>query len=257
MQVVEVKGVTFGSGRPKICVPMVGKTEDELLSEAALLSTSVCDCVEWRVDFFEEVAIFERVQQVGKKIRNILQEKPILFTFRSFREGGEREFSEDSYFSLYQVMVESQLVDMIDVELFMKPENVSQMVEFAHTNQLTVVMCNHDFDATPETEEIIHRLIMMQDKGADICKIAVMPRSADDVLRLLTATNTFSTDYATCPVITMSMGSLGIVTRLTGELFGSCMTFGSAKKASAPGQIPVDLLEEQLNFFHENSKDNS
>ena len=111
-------------------------------------------------------------------------------------------------------------------------------------------MCNHDFDKTPDKEEIISRLKKMQTLNADICKIAVMPNSSQDVVVLLDATATMQTEFADRPIVTMSMGGLGVVSRLAGETFGSAMTFGAAKKASAPGQVPIAELRSVLDLLH-------
>ena len=89
-------------------------------------------------------------------------------------------------------------------------------------------MSNHDFFKTPYKEEIISRLCAMQEKGADIPKIAVMPQSKKDVLTLLSATNEMAEEYATPPFFTMSMAATGVISRLAGEVFGSCLKFGSA-----------------------------
>ena len=91
----------------------------------------------------------------------------------------------------------------------------------------------------------------MQMRQADICKIAVMPRDATDVLTLLSATNEMYTHYASVPIVTMSMGQLGMISRVTGQLFGSALTFGSAK-ASAPGQLSVQVLRNYLKTFEQN-----
>ena len=78
--------------------------------------------------------------------------------------------------------------------------------------------------------------------GADIVKFAVMPHCERDVLRLLDATLVMKEHHPSTPVITMAMGSLGAVSRVAGETFGSAVTFGTAGKSSAPGQIPADRL---------------
>ena len=91
---------------------------------------------------------------------------------------------------------------------------------------------------------------MMQDFGADIPKIAVMPTCKQDVLTLLSATLEMSEKYADRPIITMSMAGTGVVSRLTGETFGSALTFGAASKASAPGQIGVNALKQVLDIIH-------
>ncbi len=69
----------------------------------------------------------------------------------------------------------------------------------------------------------------MQELGADLPKIAVMPQNEKDVLVLLEATNEMFKIYADRPIITMSMSGMGVISRLCGEIFGSALTFGAAK----------------------------
>ncbi len=249
---VTVKDVVLGQGAPKICVPMVGETLAQLKEEAEFLKTIDFDIVEWRVDFFEHVEDLEKVTEAAKEIRSILPEKPILFTFRSKKEGGEKEISPESYISLNQEMAKTGLVDIVDVELFTGEEYVKNVIEVAHSNQVRVVISSHDFDNTPEKEEIISRLRKMQELGGDLPKIAVMPNSVADVLTLLDATNTMKEQYADRPIITMSMAGQGVISRLAGEIFGSALTFGAAKKASAPGQVDVLELRKVLSLLHSN-----
>ncbi|EOL44250.1 type I 3-dehydroquinate dehydratase [Enterococcus caccae] len=246
MNTVTVKGVTLGSGSPKIIVPLVGKNEKELIAEAKHLLPVDCDLVEWRVDFFDQVADYQAVVEMSKKIAEILADKPVLFTFRTKQEGGEIAFSDEQYFGLYKTVIENGVIDLLDVELFMDEKQVQETIGAAHNKGIKIVMCNHDFDKTPTKEEIVSRLCRMQEKNADICKIAVMPQSSEDVLTLLEATNEMKTKHADRPIVTMSMGQLGMVSRMSGEVFGSAMTFGAAKKASAPGQVPVGQLREIL-----------
>ncbi|MCL6574504.1 MAG: type I 3-dehydroquinate dehydratase, partial [Bacillus sp. (in: Bacteria)] len=103
---------------------------------------------------------------------------------------------------------------------------------------------------TPSVEEIINRLRKAQELGADIPKLAVMPASNSDVLTLLEATNTMSAHYADRPFITISMGKKGLISRLAG--FGSVMTFGTAGKRSAPGQVDATELRKVLTFLESN-----
>ena len=113
-----------------------------------------------------------------------------------------------------------------------------------------MVGSNHDFDKTPDYEDLIYRLRKMQDMGADIPKIAVMPQNHNDVLTLLSATETMSSIYADRPIITMSMSAAGVISRLCGEVFGSAMTFGAVGRVSAPGQIPVEQLNQAITILH-------
>ncbi|MDR4945732.1 type I 3-dehydroquinate dehydratase [Neobacillus cucumis] len=247
---IAVRGITLGEGAPKICVPMVGTSLNQLIEEANYLKTLDLDVVEWRVDFFEHVEELEKVKEALREIRAILTETPLVFTFRSAKEGGEKEVSTAFYFELNKAIAETGLVDIVDVELFNEESNVKELIHAAHAKNVFVIISNHDFHGTPAKEEIITRLRKAQELGGDLPKIAVMPNSTADVLTLLDATTTMNEQYADRPIITMSMSGKGVISRLAGEIFGSALTFGAAKKASAPGQVAVQELRSVLNLLH-------
>lgn len=249
---VEVRGITIGEGAPKICVPMVGVSVTQLLEEARYVQTLDLDAVEWRVDFFEHVEDIVKVKAALNEIRTIITDLPLVFTFRSAKEGGEKEVSTQFYFELNKSIAETGLVDIVDVELFNAEEDVKALIEAAHANNVFVIISNHDFQKTPSKEEIVSRLRKAQELGGDLPKIAVMPTSTADVLTLLDATNTMNEQYADRPIITMSMAGKGVISRLAGEVFGSALTFGAAKKASAPGQVNVSELRNVLALLHSN-----
>ena len=247
---VEVRGVKIGEGVPKICVPIVGKTKEEILAAARSFEDVALDVVEWRVDWFEGVFGFAQVEDVLKDLRPALGETPILFTFRTSKEGGEKAIEADAYAELNKKAAATGLVDLVDVEAFTGDEVVKDIIEGAHAHGVKVVASNHDFDKTPDKDDIVGRLVKMQELGADIPKMAVMPRNKQDVLTLLSATLEMSEQFADRPIITMSMAGTGVVSRLAGETFGSALTFGAATKASAPGQINVNELAQVLDIIH-------
>ena len=83
----------------------------------------------------------------------------------------------------------------------------------------------------------------------NIPKLAVMPKTKADVIKLLIASEEISRELDK-PIVTMSMGKLGVISRIGGEIFGSAMTFGTNGAASAPGQIDANYLSELLNLLH-------
>ena len=85
---------------------------------------------------------------------------------------------------------------------------------------------------------------------ADIVKLAVMPQNMEDVLKLLSVTNEFKEENPDTPVITMSMGKMGMISRLCGESFGAAVTFAAHKKASAPGQMEMHEVADILEKMH-------
>ncbi|MGT2906674.1 type I 3-dehydroquinate dehydratase [Streptococcus dentiloxodontae] len=244
MSTVTVENVVLGQGRPKIIVPIVGTTEEAILKAAAEAHDLDCDLIEWRIDWYQDVAAEGAAAALSHKVKKAIQ-KPLLVTFRTKKEGGEMELSDELYFAIYRDILENGAADLLDVELFMDEAEVAVTVDLAHKKGVKIVMCNHDFFATPAKEEIVKRLTAMNAKGADICKIAVMPQSNEDVLTLLSAT-VETKKTVKKPLITMSMGALGMVSRVSGEVFGSAATFGAAKQASAPGQVPVGRLRDTL-----------
>lgn len=250
MNTVKIKNVILGQGKPKICVPIVGITKEDILNQARALENVEVDVVEWRVDWFEGVFQLEKVKDVLVDLRNELKELPLLFTFRTSKEGGEKSIENKEYVSLNKAVAATGLVDLVDVEVFTGDDYVKEIIKSAHESNVKVIASNHDFDKTPSKGDIVSRLIKMQDLGADIPKIAVMPKCKLDVLELLEATVIMSEQYANRPIITMSMAGQGAISRLCGEVFGSCLTFGAVSKASAPGQINVEELNKVLNIIN-------
>lgn len=249
MKIVQVKDVVFNEGAPKICVPIVGKTEEQILDEVDYLKDVDFDLAEFRVDFYEYVEDYSKVIELLKKIKKTFN-KPLLFTFRTKKEGGEYEMSEEKYFALNHAAIQSGYIDLVDVELFSSEVVIKELIKTARENNVKVVMSNHDFFKTPAKDELVKRLVKMQEYDADITKIAVMPKCEEDVLTLISATLEMKNKTADRPCITMSMGSLGVISRLCGELFGSCMTFAAARKVSAPGQINVVDARNILKLLH-------
>jgi 3-dehydroquinate dehydratase-1 len=265
MNPVVVRGIRIGEGTPKICVPIVGQTKEEILEAAQNIRNTAVDVVEWRADWFDGVFDQEQVLDALTGLREALGDIPLLFTFRTAKEGGEKEISAELYQKLNLEAAKSGLVDLVDVELFIGiPEETLQaanesetknsvaadLIQALHGCGVRVIASNHDFVKTPEREEILRRLRKMQELGADIPKIAVMPQSKQDVLTLLSATEEMASQYADRPIITMSMAKDGVISRLCGEIFGSALTFGAVGKTSAPGQVSVEDLKQILQLLH-------
>ena len=250
MNPVKVRNVNIGEGMPKICVPIVGKTREEILGIAKEILNAPADLVEWRADWFESVPEMQKVVALTAELRAILGNLPILFTFRTKAEGGERELGTKSYAMLNKMIIESGNIDLVDVEVFTAKDEVASIIEVARKYGVKVVGSNHDFAKTPDKEEIVRRLCYMQEVGVDIPKIAVMPQNKKDVLALLSATEEMASEHADRPIVTMSMAGLGAVSRVAGEIFGSAVTFGALQKASAPGQVQVEELKKMLEIMH-------
>ena len=207
-----------------------------------------CDLIELRIDFYENIHDLKQVHELLLQVRQQTN-LPLLLTYRSLKEGGHIQLSDQEYLSLVQTACQSGCIDIVDIELESGNMLVYQLVEIAHQNHVKVLMSYHDFEKTPAVMEMKERLEKMEIMGADICKIAVMPFSYKDVIQLLNTTMEMS-QRLTRPLVTMSMGKIGKITRIVGELVGSSITFASVGQSSAPGQLTLEDMQTLLEVIH-------
>ncbi len=244
--IVTIRTMTLGDGRPKICVPLTDTHLDALIRSARALSDAPFDFVEWRADHYEGLTDAAARTAALQALRETLGDVPILFTIRTTAEGGLANLPVAAYIKINQSVIESGLADLVDVELSKGDSVLESLAASAHRHGVKIVGSKHDFSKTPAEEAIITSLCRMQALGADVAKYAVMPTCEQDVLTLLSATLTMKLHHSDTPVITMSMGPLGAVSRVCGELTGSAVTFGTVGRASAPGQLQTDVLQTFL-----------
>lgn len=251
MNTVKIRNIEIGSGLPKICTPIIGATKEDVLVEAENIGSLPVDIAEWRVDWFEHACDFSKVEDVLKDLRAILGETPLLMTFRTSNEGGEKSIKPDNYAEFIVSASETGYVDLVDVEVFIGADIAKEIIAGAHNAGVKVIGSNHDFSKTPDKDEIVERLRKMQDLGVDIPKIAVMPKDMKDVITLLAATEEMHREFADRPIVTISMSEAGVLSRIYGEALGSAVTFGAAKNVSAPGQMEVNDLSTAIKLLHE------
>lgn len=236
----------FGEGKPMICAPIVAEGQAQIWKMAEEIGELPVDIVEWRADFYQEIGTAEKVLDTLSGLKKRLNGKALLFTLRTRREGGSLETDPEVYYRLNRAAAASGYTDLIDVEMYLDRERTAEEIRRLHEEPgVHVIASSHDFDKTPPTGEMLDRLRQMEASGADAAKLAVMPKSRQDVLNLLQAALQ-AEETLSIPTVTMSMGRMGVVSRICGALTGSAMTFAAAGQASAPGQIPVTELADIL-----------
>ena len=244
MSCVTVRGCRIGEGRPKVILPIVERSEAAVLAPGRAFASLAAECVEFRADWFDGWRDADALARCLDGLRSALGDKLLLVTLRTRAEGGEAAASFSEYAAFCRRVWAGGCADLIDLEFLTAGDALPALIAEAHAHGVAVVCSSHDFCKTPPQAEMTARLRAMQAAGADLPKLAVMPRSRRDVLALLAATAELA-DGPT-PLITMSMGALGAVSRLCGEAMGCAMTFASAGRASAPGQIELDVLNPVL-----------
>lgn len=230
----------------KTIVPITAKTKEQALAQAQVIAnTADADLAEFRIDLLSFASDTKQVIALGHELKKILGHKPMIATIRTKNEGGQLEISDADYGKTYQAYLKNPFMDWLDVEMFRDQKVVSEIVQKAHQKEVLVVMSNHDFQKTPSQDEIEKRLLKQDQMGADILKIAVMPKSKQDVFTLMNATLKVS-QQTTKPLLTMSMGQLGTISRVATANMGGSYSFGMIGQASAPGQIDVTKLKQIL-----------
>ena len=237
---IQIKNLTIGAGIPKICVPLTGTTREKICQEAEDAKKAAADLVEWRADFFEELMNPEACQNVLEALAEILGETPLLFTIRTSEEGGN--------------IAKGKKADLVDVEVMSNSEEKKKLVAELQKEGVKVIASSHDFHKTDSQEVLLNRFREMEKSGADILKMAVMPHGFEDVAAIMEATNVMRQECEK-PLVSMAMGSIGSITRISGENFGSGITFGTVGAASAPGQFPIGELRSLLDALHEKNEE--
>lgn len=250
---VRRRGVELGAGRPQIIVPLTGADEQAVLDGADAALSTAARILEWRTDLYEpRLGTLEHRQAVLGMLPLLRErlggQRCLLLTLRTAAEGGERDLADDELGELLMAAVTTGHVDLVDVETSRAPAVVQRVVHAAREHGAAVVGSFHDFHGTPGTDELVALLRAQRRAGADVPKIAVMPHDAQDVLRLLAASLDVAADGAG-PHIAISMGALGAISRVAGEVFGSAATFATAGEASAPGQLAADDVERVLDLL--------
>ena len=247
---IEIHGKPVAGGKfPLICTPLVGRTRDKILAELDVVLAKQPDILEWRVDFFDDIGNTAAVIEMARSIKQVAGEIPLLFTRRSINEGGEKiVLSEEQVIAMYAAVCDSRQIDLIDFEMSNDPAHIKQVRAASKANDIKLVLSFHNFSFTPGLELLNQRFMQAEQFGADISKIAVMPRNLDDVLTLLDATLQ-SSQKLRIPLISMSMGPYGALTRLFGWTFGSALTFAVGASSSAPGQVPIEDLNTVLGIL--------
>ena len=239
---------------PALCAALVGDTEAALCAEASTLLGQRPDLLEWRVDHLRSAADPVALTAAAVALRKVLAESvrgggtpvPLLITLRAAHEGGvDRGLDDVQRAQRLAVLVRAGYADLVDLEAASDPAALGVLRAACREAGVPLLLSAHDFGGTPPVDEMVAVFARMAALGADIAKLAVMPRSEADVAALLEATAVAGRSLS-IPLVSMSMGELGVQSRVIGHRHGSRITWGSGVAASAPGQLPLSALRRSV-----------
>ena len=269
MDTLKVRDTVFGPGRPRVAVPLTGKFPEEIIDECEAARDLPCDVIEWRADCyiaelgdpqeaFNSKDTYLEMLKILDDMNYIADGKPVIFTVRSREHGGAADLTQEQIDSVTDLVCESKLVDIIDVEL---PKEIaaedmsvlSARVGNVHRAGMKAIMSYHETGRMMSPEEILEKIGLMQECGADIFKIAAMAYSKKDAEDMLKMT-AFLHSKGIGPIIMIAMGEWGKGVRVAAGKYGSCMTFAAGKSQSAPGQPDAHTMKKWLDSYYGDEK---
>ena len=198
------------------------------------------DIIEWRADFLPKDAILQVAPAIFEKFAG----RELLFTLRTRAEGGEIDLDSAEYVQIIKDVAQLYQPEYIDFEYFSHKDVFEEMLDFPN-----LVLSYHNFQETPENMmEILSELTSLTPK---VVKVSVMAHTEQDVLDLMNFTRGFKTLNSEQEYVTISMGKVGKVSRITSDVTGSSWSFASLDEASAPGQISLSSMKKIREILNE------
>lgn len=191
------------------------------------------DIIELRID------MVKRPDELFFKSFSKTVDKPIIATCRIKAEGGFCE--EDEQFDLLESALE--FCNYVDIELSSK--NLSKVRDICKDLKIKTIVSYHDFEETPPEAEM-RRIIKECKDAGEMAKVAFFAKDISDVLLLEKMTMENS------PIISISMGETGKISRITLPFYGSLFTYAFVGEKKAPGQFPLKELKNIFaSFIHD------
>ncbi len=249
MPVLEVGNVRIGEGRPKAIVSMMDTDGRGLMHSYERALYDGADLLEWRADFWPDRDPDALAGTCFFLSEEYAPTAPFIFTYRTKGQGGQAEIDRAGYLDVLRSVITQGEPSLVDIELWIGDDAVRELVDLAHEQGILAIVSHHDFEGTPSVEEMEKLLWHMVELGADIPKLAVMAQRSQDAHDLMRATHLVY-EQANVPLLTMAMGTAGQTTRLTGEVFGSALTFCALGTPSAPGQVELSDAIRTMEGVH-------
>lgn len=246
MHTVTIKNIEIGSGKPKVAASIGEKTHFDVLEKLKRMVSLEIDIIELRADY---LAADVDLVALLKDMQIFVSKKILLFTLRTESEGGKISIDTRTYIDITTRALQSGCIDMIDIEYQVGQKSISQLICKAKQYGVYTMISKHEMVRTPTVDHLLNLLELMRETGGDILKIAAMGITKQDVMNLMQATLSFKNQHQ-MPMISISMGDLGKITRILGVFYGSDLTFAAYDAPSGSGQLGITETVEALNVIN-------
>lgn len=209
----------------KICVSVCAETADKFINKIRQ-AAEFADMIELRFDCLDE----NEIDVVVTHIAELAANKPLLATFRSQDQGGNR-----------QITLEQRKEFWIDLPTTFRAADLEEDIVDVQPAAEYRIVSFHDFDGVPNDLADIYQRLASHDA---VVKIAVQANDITDTIPLWKLLEQARSEGR--ELIPIAMGEAGKWTRILGLAHGSPLTYASLESGSetAPGQISAKDLAE-------------
>lgn len=225
-----------------ICVSIIEANVEDALKAINKAKELGADLVELRLDYIGQLDD----GKIGDLIDSV--DIPKIVTLRSTKDGGFWNGQEKDRINLLQTCL-SFGAQYVDVEESMDIGWRYEISKVCKNNGAQMIISHHDSKKTPTKQEMIDICKNEYAAGASIAKIAVMPKTIEDVANLLSVIEHFKSSGK--QIIGVSMGKLGVMSRIFGPQIGSYLTYAALErgKESAEGQLTIEEMKTILEIL--------
>jgi 3-dehydroquinate dehydratase type I len=128
----------------------------------------------------------------------------------------------------------------VDIEYEAPEVYKNNLIDFAHSHQCDVIISYHNYEKTPDLDELERIVQECYKQGADLAKIATHVNVNRDNSKII------SLYKAPGRLVAIGMGDLGRISRIVAPFLGAEFTYASLNEtvATAPGQISYEKLSQ-------------
>lgn len=199
------------------------------------------DILELRIDMFKN----HSPQYIEQKFNSIKTrfDKPTIATIRNnVEEGGHLKIDDTHKYELLKFV--TPFSDAVDIEI-KSGELIEKVVSLCKSLNKPIIGSYHNFNETPDIGYLDDIASKAKQYGVDIVKIAVKANTKDDIARLVS----FTIKNKKIGLVTISLGNIGLISRIFNPIIGSLMTYGHLGSPSTPGQISALDIVDYLRVF--------
>ena len=234
MTMIKLGSAIIGN-KPRIVVGFSGETPQYVIDEANKVGL---DIAEMRIDQFPSYDIDYILNEISK-----FKGLPTIATIRSKHEGGNFNLSEEIRLSIFKKII--PYVSSVDIELSANTI-IQNVISLCHESEKIVFVSYHNFNDTPSLEKLNSICDQAKSLGADIVKIATFAKEQEDIKTLAK----FTIENAEKKLVTIAMGSEGVLSRVFFPALGSLLTYAYLGTPKAPGQLPFKEMFDLLRRFY-------